>query len=422
MNFLNKLKNSKLSCDAFWAVVGNALGYGLSIVTGILLARILAKFEYGEYGVIKNTLVLITGFSTFGLQYTSTKFIAQYKDTNKSMVLAVHRIALNITKIFSVVLALLVCLFANQLASFLGDEKLSTPLLLMSIALFFNALATTIVGELGGFKAYKDIAINSMYSGITLIVLSIPLSIYFRLNGAVLGLIISYIVNCYFNLRSIKKYIEPYKLEGTVKITKSETLQVVNFSLPVVLQESLYSISHWSITAILARLSDFGEIGLYSAAVVWSAVLAYIPSTLRNVALSYFSSTSSKGVFKTLLKINLLSTVIPFIILSLFSSLLCSLYGPSYEGLQAVLIICLAGAVVISVTNVLSSELMARGDNWYLFFIRVVRDLFIVIVLYYLLVNNICTGALAASLSSLLAQVVYLIALILRCRKIVKRV
>ena len=73
------IKENTFFKDSFWAVVGNGSGYGLLLLAGIIIARLLGKDLYGEYGFIKTTMFQFAAFATLGLGYTATKFIAQYK-------------------------------------------------------------------------------------------------------------------------------------------------------------------------------------------------------------------------------------------------------------------------------------------------------------------------------------------------------
>ena len=120
-----RLKGSSLFQDSFWALLGSALGKGLALMAGIAIARFMGKDVYGEYGMIKNTLVMIAIFSTFGLGYTATKFIADCTTNDKSRVYSIHYIATIITLIASGIIALLVCVFAIPLSLYLEAPHLS---------------------------------------------------------------------------------------------------------------------------------------------------------------------------------------------------------------------------------------------------------------------------------------------------------
>ena len=71
------IKYSKLAGDSFWALFGNGLGNLLIMVSGILIARLLGKDLYGQYGVVKSTMFYIASFSCFGMGVTSTKYVSQ---------------------------------------------------------------------------------------------------------------------------------------------------------------------------------------------------------------------------------------------------------------------------------------------------------------------------------------------------------
>ena len=63
----NRFRNSALLKDSSWSLIGNIVGKGFSLIAGIVVARCLGKEVYGEYGIIKSTLLMIALFSSFGL-------------------------------------------------------------------------------------------------------------------------------------------------------------------------------------------------------------------------------------------------------------------------------------------------------------------------------------------------------------------
>ena len=76
-NSINKLKKSRLLIDSFWSILGNVIGYSLLFIAGVIVARIIGKNLYGEYGMLKSIFTSIGMFSTFGLSYTGTKYVAE---------------------------------------------------------------------------------------------------------------------------------------------------------------------------------------------------------------------------------------------------------------------------------------------------------------------------------------------------------
>lgn len=420
IDIVGRLRQSSLFVDSFWALFGSALGKGLSLIAGIAVARFLGKDVYGEYGMIKNTLLMIAIFSSFGLGYTATKFIAENKKDNPVKTLFVHKISQRITFLVSGFIALLVFIFADYVAIWLDAPHLNGVLRLSAAAIIFNAINTTQTGELSGYNAYKAIAVNSFIVGVLTFILSVVFAYIWNLDGAVIALVISLIVNCLLNSYSLRKYLPKLKVKDADNRLLKE---VLFFSLPVALQESLYSVTHWFSVVLLIKLAGYGELGLSSAAGQWMTIMLFIPAALRNVALSHLSSTNSnnkknESILKRLLAVNFVSTLIPFFFICILSGWICSWYGDDYVGLQSVLNVCVFTAVINSLTNVFTQELMAKGKNWYLFFSRLFRDCFILFTTYFFLLTINESGALIYSLITLLFQVFYLILLLLKYRKL----
>ena len=75
---INKIRGNRFLRDSFWALLGNVVLRGAALITSIILAHILQKTTVGEFNSLKNTLTTLAIFTTFGLGYTSTKFVADY--------------------------------------------------------------------------------------------------------------------------------------------------------------------------------------------------------------------------------------------------------------------------------------------------------------------------------------------------------
>lgn len=420
MNFLDRLKQSTIFKDSFWALLGNVLGKGLALIAGIVVARFLGNETYGEYGMIRNNLTMIAIFSSLGLGYTATKFIAECK-ANVSKTYIIHKVVNRITLVTSGVIMVLVAVFATPLATWLEAPDLAGLLRLAAIAVVLNAVNTTQIGELSGFKAYKEIARNNTLAGIITFVASVLLTYFYNIIGAVIALIISFTANCLLNRISIAKYL-PRKEPTNQNIHYRE---ILSFTIPVALQESSYAITHWMSTVLLIKFAGYGELGLYSVATQWMAVMMFVPGALRNVALSHLSESNNdmvanKRILKRMAQINFVTTLIPFLVIALLSGWICSWYGHTYDGLQSVLNVCMFTTVINSLTNVLTQNLIALNQNWYLFATRLVRDLLTLGVAAMLLIK-FDHGALIYAIASFIFQFLYLLQLFARQFVLYKR-
>lgn len=423
MKWVDTIKKNQIFKDSFWALFGSVVGKGLSLIGGILVARLLTKDIYGEYGIIKNTLYYIAVFSTFGLGFTSTRFISKCRNNDPNRVNSIVNDTRLITLATSGLMALVLLVFANPVANFLDAPHLAFPLRIASLAIIFNAFDAAQLGMMAGFGAFKTNARNTAISGVVNFIASLFLTYCWGLTGAIIALVLSFIVSCSLNHFSIKKILRGFPI---VNYNRKETVkELVVFSFPIALQESLYSLTHWATIAIFVKLAGYGELALNSAAGQWQAIILFIPGVLRNVTLSHLSGntdslTQHQGTVSTMLKVNFLSSFIPFLIIVLFSKFISSFYGESFYDLPIVLVLSVLIAIPNCVSNVYSQELISRGENWYLFWVRLAKDVltlaFVILILYFFHFK----GAITLCCVTLFFQLLYLLVLFIHYRKTIK--
>lgn len=409
-HIIKRAKSSSLFRDSSWALIGSAIGRGLSLLSGMAVARFLGSSAFGEYGLIKSTLLTIAIFSTFGLGYTATKFIAENKQKSHEEAYTTHVAATTLTFAFSLLIAIITIILAENIAIILKAPSLALELRLMAIGIVLNAMITTQNGELGGFRAYKKIARNNTYYGIFVFLTSVPLSYYFGIVGALIALILSLTFNCTLNYFTLKSFL---KVNTKKKINITHTKQLIKFSFPIALQEVLYSISSWIGSIIIIYLSGYKQLGLYSAASQWYAVILFVPGALKNVALSHIAentnnSETANRIVSHLMKFNFISTIIPFIIITCLSPFIAKCYGESFSSLPPVLSAMTFYAVLASLIGVQKQDLLAHGYNWFLF-ITNVGYYIICLGSTYILIRIYGHAALMYAIAGLSSSIFYLI-------------
>ncbi|WP_170235067.1 oligosaccharide flippase family protein [Bizionia gelidisalsuginis] len=420
----NRLKQNPFVNDSFWALFGNVAAKGMSLLGAIVVARFLGKDIYGEYGAIRSTLMNIAVFSTFGLGYTATKFIAENREKKPFLIKRIASLTMKISAIVSALMATLLFFFAGYVANIvLEAPHLDVPLRLVAFWIVFNSLTTAQIGILAGFNAYKAMAKINTVVGITAFTTSVALTYYYGLNGALSALLLTQIVNWYLNYREVLKNI-PIDKPGTKTENDNLIKTIINFSTPVALQEGLYALTSWLMIMLLIKLDDYGEVGLYSAALQWSAIILFIPGIMRNVILSHLSNSLGRPeehakLLKTTLLINFGATIVPFVVIYILKDWVVSFYGISYqEELGNILAIAIFTSIFVSLSNVYAQAFMSLNKNWYMFGLRFVRDFFVLIATYLLITKHIFNGALALVISNLLTQICFLFILMIVYKKI----
>lgn len=410
-----KLWESSIFQDSFWALAGNVLGKGLALLASIIIARLLGKDLFGMYGLIRTTLLSIAVFSTFGMGYTATKFVADYLRDSPNKVRSIIVEINRITLITSIILATIVFLFSKKLAEFLDTPEIYWAIRFLAIIIVFNAITTTQTGILSGFKKFKALVRINFYNGIVVFFCGVIFTYFYMLEGALFALLVGQIFNCVQNNIEVRKSV---MLLPNDRSNSKHQKEILLFSAPVALQEMVYSLSTWILSIALVKVAGTGEMGLYNAANQWSGVVLFIPGTLRNVILSHLSTTNRvtdeqlKIVYQMLV-VNFTCTFIPFLIICFSSSLIQEGYGDSFIKLPSVLNISVLSTVFSCMSNVFTQYLMSNNKVWFTFWLRLFRELN-TLFLYLFLFTNIASlnSAVGLCLSSLISQVFFLLLLI----------
>ena len=271
--------------------------------------------------------------------------------------------------------------FASQIAEFIDAPHLNDALRISSIVVIANALITTQIGILSGFKSFKAIAKNNTYSGIVIFVTSIAFTYLWGFEGAVYSLLVSFVFQVFLNELSMRRILRKYVCEKT--IGKCEIKNMIAFSMPIALQESLYTVVHWLSVLLLIKYANYGEVGISSAASLWQSLVIFVPSVLKNVMFSHLTSAlEHKKLVNKLLLINFCSSIIPVAIVLIFSNFICSFYGDNFTGLHPVLIVSVSSSVLICLSEVYCYEFISIGKPWFVFGARFIRDSFILCLGY----------------------------------------
>lgn len=413
MRVFKKLWNSSFFKDSFWAVSGNGIGNFLMLLSGIIIARLLGKDLYGEYGIVKSTMYLIALFSTFGLGDTSTKFIAEYLQRRPMDVQAIVHSSFRIVFVFSALMCLLLIAFSEELAEFVNYPRLKIPFQFLGIIIVLRAIGTWGAGVLGGFKDYKHLGINNIISGAIMLGLCVPLSLIYGLKGALAALLTSQLLLACIN--SIFVYVNISRMPTGGKEHYERTL--ISFSFPFALNEFVFTLSTWGTSLLLTKYSSLGELGMYTACTQWNAIILFMPSLLGNVVLSYLSTTAASDIerheklIRRMLLVNLVCTLIPLSVVMICSPLIVNYYGPTFAGMGSILGITVFGTVFSCLTRVFQSNLMSEGKKWTAFTIRSSYNLINLIAAF--IVLRVTAGVNAAMNMAILSLLINILALIM---------
>lgn len=353
-----------------WALVGAVLSQGLGLLCMLVVARILKPEYFGEFSAIRTTTAMFGVFAGFGLGYTASKHIAEYRSIDPLRAGRIWGLVDMAAICTSLIVSFVIFFFSSYIsARILKAPHLASILKISSVTVFFNTMIWVQNFVLGGLEAFKRIAIVEISRGVLYFPILIAASYFWGVYGAVLGLTFVSIGGFIVSKMMISKessrqsiYIDRH---GGVK----EFGIIIHFTLPAFASSIVAISGQWVSTAMLVRQSGgMAQNGLLSAANQFPEIIAFIPMTLGLPAVSIMSSIYGQGKydqFKKLVWANVggigLLTVIIAGVVAVLGPYLISVYGEDYLSAVRLLQIGCVAVIFRSLSRMNSQILVSMG-------------------------------------------------------------
>ncbi len=377
---LSRIENSpmgyRLARGVFWSMAGAVISRGLMLAAWILVARILGKIGYGELGIIQSTVGMFGVFAGFGLGLTATKHVAEFRRNDPERAGRIIALSGLVAMATGGLMALGLFIFAPWLAKHtLNAPHLSGVLRIGAPILFISALNGAQTGAMSGFEAFKTIARVNIFIGLVSFPILVLGTYFGGLTGAVWALMINLCFNWFLNHLALRKEAKLYKVPFTFKNCSREMSVLWRFSLPAVLAGSVTGPANWACNSLLVNQPNgYGEMGIFSAANQWYAMLWFIPGLLGQVMLPVLSERlgqkETNQSIKTLvfaIKANI-ALVLPLVLLaSIASPYIMGLYGEGFRGGWPTLVVVLLTTGLVAAQAPVGQIITASGKMWIAF-------------------------------------------------------
>jgi O-antigen/teichoic acid export membrane protein len=238
------------------------------------VARILGSEGYGQFGILRSTVLMFTSFAGYSLGITASKHVAECLNSDKEKT---GRI-LGLTVGFGVLMGLLVGIVFYLLSPWLALKTLNAPeitgeLRIGAFILFFSSLNGAQMGALQGFMSFKRIAKINVIQAI----ISFPLFLigaqYFGVYGTIWAFAFSYILICILSNSALNNEAK----KNSIKIDYAKALQeksmLFTYSLPAFLSGLMVTPVKWYADSLLVSNGGFSEIGLFTAALTFNNII-----------------------------------------------------------------------------------------------------------------------------------------------------
>lgn len=407
--------NKKIVGFGSWLLIGNIISKSFLLFATIFMARFLGKQEYGQFGILKSTILMFSMFAGLELGITATKYISQYKFSNKSKLEKIVGLSTLLALLVSVLITTIIFIYAPIIAKYLTAPQLFAEVRISSFILFFASLNGIQNGILSGLEKFKALSINTTISGVVSSLGMVVASFYQRLDLVVIAFGTNYLILFLLNFFILRLSFYSHFTIRIFDLKNFEEIDILwKFSFPAILAGLMVAPTSWICNFWLANQKDgFEELAIFDVANQWRGTILFIPAALAQIVLPLLSSSLDdrdeyRNVFDKNLRINLILGMFLVIFFVLLSPIIVKFYGDKYNDALFPLIIMFTTTGFLTVNNVIGHAIASQGKMWIGFFVNFLWAI-VLLISCYLLVIILQLGAIGVSFSYLISYIFHTI-------------
>ncbi|HEV2295342.1 MAG TPA: oligosaccharide flippase family protein [Tepidisphaeraceae bacterium] len=363
----------RLAHGAFWGILAGVAARALAVVVSFLIARILGREQFGEYGVVSSTAALIGSIAGLGVGLTATKYIAEFREKNPDRAGRIIGLSTLITCFSGAIWGLAFVVLAPWLAAeTLAAPHLTGLLRLSALSVALAVINGAQISALAGFEAFRASALVSVISGC----LQAPMMLIgcwlAGLPGLVLAFTASMALACAMNRVVLVRQMRRFGIRVKWRESVWEWPILVRFSLPAFLSGMLVMPVLWACTAMLANQPNgYYELGAFNAANQWYVAIQFLPSLIATAVLPVLSERHAAGdiaatmkVMKGMVAVTAAIVVPTVLVLCLLSKPIMAGYGASFVEDRWVLVIAVVTSGLVALMTPVGQVIVASERMW----------------------------------------------------------
>jgi O-antigen/teichoic acid export membrane protein len=370
---------SRLVRGSFWSLAGSVMARGFGLIAAIVAARILGKASYGELGIIQSTVGMFGTLAGFGMGTTATKFVAEFRLTDRVRAGRIVALSGLISWGTSSVLALTLVGMSSWLCQrTLAAPQLTGCLRISALLLLLSGVNGAQNGVLSGFEAFKRIAVVNSLAAVLNFVAVLIGALLFGLPGMLWGMVVAQSAGCLLNFYALRQEASRHQVPISYSGWIEETSVIWRFSLPSVLGSLLISPVSWVCAAMLVRQPHgLEKMGAFNAANQWFGALMWAPYMLGGVTLPMLAErfgandrNRSAKLLAASIKINAGLTFPVILVGCLCSHYIMAAFGEDFRREWPTLVATLITTGLLALQIPVGHVIAASGRMWIGFFMN----------------------------------------------------
>ena len=363
----------RLAGGMFWTTIGSLLGQGIIALGSVLLARILGKEGFGQYGILQSTIGMFSVFAGLSMGYVATKYVAESIAADKEETGRVVGLSLLVAGVAGLVVTFALAATAEPFARrFLGSEGLAGELQIASPILLFGAVSGVQRGVLAGLEQFRaqNILVTAMAAvtvGLTTVG-ALLADLSGAMWGSMLGAALLLLTLTLVYHRALVRAGIPVHYRASWR--ERRVLWIL--AIPALLSGIMVAPVVWVTNALLVNTpGGYGEMGVFNAANQWRTLLMYVPSIVLTPLLPIMTQLHAAGQFQELRRVLIRTSaasvgVVSCLALgfSLFAKPIMQLYGSGFESGTDIFYLLMLVSVLLSAGLVVGGLLSSTGAMW----------------------------------------------------------
>lgn len=363
----------------------------LGIFRTKIIALLLGPTGLGILGLLQSIVDIVRSSTSFGINYSAVKYVAEAKETNDETKVGEIIIILRRWALWTGLLGLVVtAMFCAPFSVFsFGDTSYARSIALVSISLLLSSISGGQLALLQGMRLIKDMAKSTFWGAIVSTLIVVPIYYWLGVSGiapaivltAFGGLIISWIY-----VRKVK-VIEP---QISLKQTFYSGLKMAKLGFFMVVSGLIGMLTLYLIRIIISDKMGLDGVGYFQA--VWNITNIYMGIILNSMLADFFPRLSAvntdnaavtKLVNQQLELVLLIGTIIIVGMITFTNLALKILYSSKFDIAVPLLQWQLLGSLAGFITWALGVIFLAKGRGKFSVFTDALWCAVYVSVVYY---------------------------------------
>lgn len=378
----------------FWSTVGGVFNAGLNFALTIVMVRIFGKEVFGEFSIIQNTILTLSGIAQLATGYTANKYIAEFRFTNKEKAGRIIGLCSIVSTVTALSAVFILLIGAPQLAAhWLKASHLSPSLMIAAGMVFFSTMTGYQVGVLAGLERYEQITRASIFTGFLNLVSCGMGAFMFGLNGAIAAMTLASMSQCLIFHYIVSKESTRQGIIISFQGVMQERSVFLKFALPSALSGLISMPALWlANTFLVQQPGGFSEMALYSVASSIRSFALFLPLISNRVTMSLLNNQKGlndeyryRKIFYANISVTFLSLLIGTILIWLYGPWFLNIFGREFEDGYPVLSVLLLATIIDGISQSVYQIIQSHQQMWLSFWAVVVpRDMIIVSLAYVL--------------------------------------